>query len=37
MPTQLKSGRWAAYRRTDAATEVRIFDTEAEAEDFERD
>lgn len=37
MPDQLPSGRWVAQRKTAGATEMRIFDTKTEAEEFENE
>lgn len=37
MPTQLPSGRYLATRKTPGATEMRICDTEQEAEEFENE
>lgn len=37
MPTQLASGRWLATRKTSGATEMRIVNTETEAEEFENE
>lgn len=37
MPTQLPSGRWLATRTTSGATEMRIYDTKHEAEEFENE